>query len=80
MTVASCERCGLGSMEGIDSSLRKVVLHKDGFRDRVAYVHRKQVICTLAANQRGKAAAAEAARQREHNRWWRRAARRVGLG
>ena len=72
---ATCARCGLGSVQGIDSSLTKAEVKRDGFRPNVVWVHRKAIVCTLANNARGKELAARQAAEARANVWWRRALR-----
>ena len=72
-----CAKCALGSIPGVDSSLRKVALKNPGFRDRIVYVHRNPGLCTYANARKAKDRAALEALAKKHNVWWRRIKRRL---
>lgn len=71
----TCYRCGTGAFQNVNvnTNLKKVTAHRDGFRDQRLYVHANAGVCNVVImTKRDQARKAERER-----RWWRRAWRRL---
>lgn len=78
MSRTVCANCGVGSVEGVPSQLKKVIAHRDGFRDQAFYVHQFPKVCEAVNNLRSQKQAEYEAAVKAYNRWNMRLARWLG--
>jgi hypothetical protein len=78
MSRTVCAHCGVGSIEGVPSELKRMVAHRDGFRDEPFYVHRFTKVCEAVQALRQRQQAEREAAVRAYNRWHLRLARWAG--
>lgn len=73
----TCINCGVGTLTGVPSALKKAVRKRDGFRDEVVYFHKSPGVCDVVLRVKAQHEAEELKRIREHNRLHRRIARAI---